>query len=344
MYHGLLVNVINQTYPEERFATCTSCLNCQSPKSPYLSTKCCTYHPSLPNYLVGGILADSGQTGELGRARAQKLVASGIGVTPYGLLRPTAQASLRREVMPALRIPTAAEAESLLCTFYDRGHCTVWNYREHLCSTYFCYSVGGVAGKGFWRVVNEYLKLVEREFCLYALVTLGWPAEQLRLGNPLADWQPASSARAVRRRQSAWREWAGREADLYLECFRIISALDATAADRILGWKGRRLEERLHASLIRFTDAVIPERLQRAEATRVEDDEDNQVRVRVGAGPHAVVPRLVAAFLVQFDGVRSTSEVVRLAASLGIDLARHVGPLRQVGALNEPEEKLVGAG
>jgi len=335
IYHHVL-GIADLEYPDERFATCSSCLNCQSSKSPYISTKCCTYRPSLPNYLVGGILADSGSSGAAGRARVRTVIASGIGLTPYGLLRPASLAALRPERVSEDRLPTRAEAESRLCTFYDAGHCTVWNYREHLCSTYFCYSVGGTAGQAFWRVVNEYLRLVEREFCLHALATLGWPVEQLRLGNPLRDWEPPLSAAAKRRRRLAWRHWAGREVDLFVESHRVIATIDRAMAATLLGWKGALLEGRLSGSLANFAREVVPERLCWTGAVRIQPGPANDVQVQVDGHAPALVPRVVATFLPQFDGRRATSDVVRLAASLGIDVTRHIGPLLAAGVLIEP--------
>jgi len=335
IYHRILPEFLERSYPDERFATCDSCLNCQSPNSPYVSTKCCTYYPSLPNYLVGGILSDQDARSQSGRDRTLALIASAIGVTPYGVVRPAQKAARLRELTPPGRVPNSAEAESLLCAFYEQGQCTVWNYREHLCSTYFCYSVGGATGKGFWKILNDYLKLVERELCLHALLTMGWPIDELKLGNPLSDWEPSERPSVNRRRRGAWREFAGREAELYIECHRIIAATDRATVATLLGWKGQRLEERLAVTLSQFTQAVTPERLRRADTIQIVDAEDNDVRVSVDGLPGVRVPRIVASFITQFDGNRPTSQVVRLAASVDIDVARHIAALRAAGALTE---------
>lgn len=336
IYHHLLAGVVDETYPDERFATCGACVNCQSSISPLASTKCCSYYPTLPNYLVGGILANQGMSGRNGRERALALIASGTGVTPYGLLRTVEQARRRRRLMPEGRVPTRAEAESLLCSFYDQGQCSVWDYREHLCATYFCYSVGGEAGERFWRALNQFLQLVERELCLHALVCLGWPAGQLRLADPLADWDASDGRGTARRRaQPPWRDWEGRGVDLYVECHRIVAALEPSTVAALIGWKGALLESRLRATLSQFRTGVSPELLRKAAEVRMATATETEVDISAPGFEPTRIPRLVARFLSQFDGVRTTTQVVRLAASVNVDVAHHIAPLRAAGVLVE---------
>src|SRR2546423_8454859 len=51
-------------------------------------TKCCTYVPMLPNYLVGRILADDAPAFAEGRATVEARVHDVVGVTPLGLDAP----------------------------------------------------------------------------------------------------------------------------------------------------------------------------------------------------------------------------------------------------------------
>lgn len=330
-YQGLLPDLFDEEYPAERFATCETCVSCQSVKSPYLSTKCCTYQPSLPNYLAGGVLADAQSA--RGRERLQRWIASGAGVTPYGVVRSAAQAAVREATLPPGRIPTRAEAEALRCQFFDAGACTIWSHREHLCSTFFCYSVGGRAGRAFWKILNDYLMLVERELSLYALIQLGWRPEQLNLADPLADWKPVNNTVDAQQRLRLWREWVGREAELYVECHRVVASMSQATTRAVLGWKGEHLERRLEAALTRFRLDDAPELVVLVQPVRLEQVDDTHVLVHGAGGQSVRVPRLVALFLNQFDGVRTTSAVVRLAASLDLDVANHIPSLLTTGVL-----------
>lgn len=332
LYHDRLPEVIDEAYPDERFATCESCVNCQSSTSPYLTTKCCTYYPSLPNYLVGGVLNQP--TNDEGRERVRAIISSRVGVSPYGLLRPASRRSL-----PSTRpVPSRADAEAMLCPYYDAGRCSIWAHREHLCSAFFCYSVGGGPGRAFWDALDQYLSLVEHELSLHALLTVGWPIEQLRLTNPLPDWRPAKTPDEDRQRREVWRDWIDREADLYIECHRVVAATDRRTIESLLGWKGRHLETRLRELLDEFRKAVVPERLEFTAKPGFTTEDGDHVRVGVGVGVDSSlvrVPRVAAAFLSHFDGVRGTTEVVRLAASVSVDMTRHLDALRAAGVLRD---------
>jgi Fe-S-cluster containining protein len=326
LYHGRLPDVIDETYPDERFATCDSCTKCQSPSSPFIDTKCCSYYPCLPNYSVGGVLTD---TASLGRERVLATIQSRIGVTPFGLVRP-----ISRSLQPwSTKLLTRAEAESLLCPYYDDGTCGIWSHREHLCSTYFCHSIGGAAGNAFWKAFDDYLTLVERTLAKHALQMLGWPIELLSQADPLSDWQPEATIEGERRQTESWREWAGRERELYVACHAAVLATDRKTLERLLGVEGRQFEVRLRALLGQFREAAFPERLRLAPTAQITSTGGDDVLVSVDGAPPVRVTRVAAAFLKEFDGLRATTAVVRLAASVMVDLTRYIGPLRTAQVL-----------
>src|SRR5690348_9338547 len=77
----------------ESRATCDQCQMCDHGNVPEGVTatffkphlKCCTFHPSLPNYLVGAILKDEKPDAQEGKSRIKKAIASRIAVTPLQL-------------------------------------------------------------------------------------------------------------------------------------------------------------------------------------------------------------------------------------------------------------------
>ncbi|MEO0603010.1 MAG: hypothetical protein AAF211_16345, partial [Myxococcota bacterium] len=74
--------------PTEAVATCRDCAMRPAPGSKASSTlffhpetKCCSYHPSVPNFSVGAVLRGEGP----GRARVEARIAGRVGVTPLGI-------------------------------------------------------------------------------------------------------------------------------------------------------------------------------------------------------------------------------------------------------------------
>src|SRR5947208_9693702 len=83
--------------PAETEATCSDCaMLCGTPvkaqpaaAAPFFdpSTKCCTYLPVLPNFLVGRMLTDDSPEFTRGRVTLEARLAEGIAVTPLGIGR-----------------------------------------------------------------------------------------------------------------------------------------------------------------------------------------------------------------------------------------------------------------
>ncbi len=216
----------------ESRATCDSCAMCdQGQLAPvemdYFrpDTKCCTYHPGLANYLVGAILADTGDELAEGRRRLRaKIKAPHRGDSAVS--RSTSQ------VQPALCPRRAARtrsvrAKSLLCPYFDAendGRCTVWQYREAVCSTYFCKHVSGKPGWQLWDTMKGYLTHVERTLSRATMVTVDPEVTQptrephTLTMEDLEDQPPPDAEYA-----SYWGKWVGREEEFYVACYRAAS-------------------------------------------------------------------------------------------------------------------------
>ncbi len=67
IYKKLLPPLFSKPIPVEQYSDCNNCAMCKedtnSTSQKYFSkkTKCCTFKPIIPNYLIGGILHDSTQ-------------------------------------------------------------------------------------------------------------------------------------------------------------------------------------------------------------------------------------------------------------------------------------------
>jgi hypothetical protein len=170
-------------------------------------------------------------------------------------------------------------SRSLLCPYFDdqAGSCTVWPYREAVCSTYFCKHVDGARGAVFWRQVKEYLEVLERVLARHALLELGFEPgplvrplfhERIPLEPHELDREPAPQ----RIREKIWGRWMGREEALYREAHAVVRRLAPADVERLGGIdltiRLRHLES-LHAELKART---VPERMRRNPAIRVTPD------------------------------------------------------------------------
>lgn len=86
IYHSILPQLLSISIEEEKIATCENCTICRSVQSPYINTKCCTYHPYLVNFLIGAILFDKNEYLISGKEQIYNIISRRVGITPYGFI------------------------------------------------------------------------------------------------------------------------------------------------------------------------------------------------------------------------------------------------------------------
>lgn len=269
VYHGLVPEFFNQPLQEERHATCSECAMCPPavpdlPPEGYFSpsTKCCTYHPTLPNYAVGGLLLDTSVAGREGKRRIEDKIARRAGVTPFGIQPPPRVQFLMKHGKAGF-----GHAESLVCPYLDLDEraCTVWAQREGQCTTWFCKHNHGQDGRAFWASLGIYLQETERLLVNHALRELGFDAQHILAGAPepsaldarALDDLPPTDARYA----AVWGMWAGRERELYVAASRIVSALDRPTFERLAGLRHDLLLGSLAKWHQAITDPTLPDPL-----------------------------------------------------------------------------------
>lgn len=248
LYEALLPDFMRSMVPRETFATCHECPKCLKkdrqplPGMSYFQpeTKCCSYHPTLPNYLVGSLLIDTQPGWEEGRRRLRDKIDKRIGVTPRGINPPAKYRLLydRREST------TRGNGRSLLCPYFhqESGGCTVWPIREAACSTYFCHSVTGKSGTAFWESLGSYLSEVEEALVSYVLLQLNCDPEaifppsedgdDLLSSDDMDDLPPSEEDY-----KKLWGELVGKEEQFYQEAHRIVTRLKPEEFDKLGGVK-----------------------------------------------------------------------------------------------------------
>lgn len=226
IYHPLLPAFFDTPAPEEKKATCSTCAMCPpaggaaAEGAVYFrpDIKCCTYHPRLPNFLVGAVLRDESDEMAEGRRRIRAQIAGRIGVSPRWLA-PSRRYTL---LLRASREASFGRSTSLRCPYFQEngGLCTIWRYREADCSTFFCKHVNGADGKIFWTDLDSYLRLVEARLSALALESLPvGPGESPAPNGQLSVEELEGRAPSAADYRSYWGEWEGREEELYLACY-----------------------------------------------------------------------------------------------------------------------------
>lgn len=234
---------------EEKKATCDNCAMSRpqySGKNPYEpDLKCCTFHPFLPNFLVGAILQDSSlQSGaEVLREKIRRREYA----LPVGMVAP-----VRYQLeFKAKKENEFGQRRDFLCPYYDTEHnnCTVWRYRGVVCTTFFCKSSYGKDGKVFWSELSDYLSYVEMALMEEALVMLDFSPRQV---SELSGFLNRETGTVTEKRswvlpadlyKKLWNGYDDPE-KFYKKTFEIAQSLDKKSFDEIIGDLGHQLHDR----------------------------------------------------------------------------------------------------
>lgn len=242
VHRHLLPSFFDEAVPEESLATCHSCamtapgvLPERTPEGLFRpDIKCCSFHPNLPNFLVGAILADDSEEMREGRERVRARLTSRMGVGPVWLAAPRKYTLL----FLASRKTSFGRSLVLRCPYFNPAttNCSIWRHRDSVCTTFFCKYVAGAAGDTMWRAIESVLRLFERRLAEHAAHVLGAPIPTTSPGldtltpEELEDRAPDSSTY-----RETWGEWTGREEIYYRACRDIVAAMPRAAFEQAFG-------------------------------------------------------------------------------------------------------------
>ncbi|HWR37774.1 MAG TPA: hypothetical protein VN622_18070 [Clostridia bacterium] len=208
-------------------------------------TKCCTFSPTLPNFLAGRILRDGSPEMAEGRASVERRLAKMLGVTPLGIGQTATYALWYNHVAAGF-----GRSETLLCPHYvgDPGRCAIWPHRNSVCSTFFCKHDRGAAGFHFWReALENLLKSIEwalSRWCVLELGVGGTALERLlELGDDcktIAEGELEGTVKSTTYR-ALWDRWIGQERQFFEECAAKVDGLRWTDVAQICGPQVRLL-------------------------------------------------------------------------------------------------------
>lgn len=344
IYKKFLPDLFEELIPEEVSATCDHCVRYgenQPIRLPdffyYARTKCCAYHPALPNYLIGALLVDGSPLLEEGRQRIRARIREGIEVLPQGIFPPPEYVLLYRKSKQAGNF---GKSESLCCPYYEysKGKCTIWKFRESVCSSFYCKHDNGYDGKVFWNTLRDYLLEVEDQLSRYVLSRKNWKSAEVMMRSfrkvtsshfpPLRDTEdPLNRLLPPDARYKAlWGDWFGREEAFYTEAFFLIDNLSRSEFENILGPSHHPLLEKIRKNREQMMHPRLPDLLKKNPDLAAYQLSDGSyfVFVRIGeVKNHYRISSPLYDILEMFDGHRSTEEICKaLLESKGIELTK----------------------
>ncbi len=297
--------------PEEPRATCPSCAmapkagdDAEDPRFFSPDARCCTYHPRLPNFLVGRALRDGGTSAEVMRRR----LALGGGISAEGVAPDKAWFERYQEVGRA----GFGRALSIRCPYWVGGDfaCGIWQNRGAVCRSWHCRYAAGPAGLRVWEATKLVLQLVEGSLQAHCLAVGARPG-----------------AKASSKTWEAWFVWCADEIDR-------VSADPSRLPtdDRLL------VARRALAEAVGKLTPPMPERLRPAVSDMRVLESGRVVLFAYSARDWVEADRGIFQFLSRLDGETPWREALAAAQAAGaaVDEAL-VHELWRVRALRAPE-------
>ncbi|MBC7660685.1 MAG: hypothetical protein H7249_13400 [Chitinophagaceae bacterium] len=200
--------------PDERRATCMNC-----PKACYEDYRpdyrCCTYHPRIPNYLIGLSMLGAG-----GDTAIDAVMARGL-LLPEGMHHAPGQ---WYDYLDDLENESFGQSTKVLCPMLDEsnGYCRAHAFRNSVCSTFFCIKDHGTPGDDFWGQIQTLGTQVEMSLSQWALRAVGFDLDTYfktftRLAAEIKDVSSVTGWKSYVLDQ-LWGSWKGREKELMREC------------------------------------------------------------------------------------------------------------------------------
>jgi hypothetical protein len=237
LYARWLGELLRERIPDETLATCGDCAMCSKakvqPRGFHPDVKCCTYIPTVPNFLLGGILADDDPATAGGRETMVKRLATGVSVTPLGVAASPTEDLVSSQLA---RHQAFGKLSAIRCPHLSAdGLCGIYKQRNAVCATFHCKHVRGAVGHDFWMRTRHLLLRIESLLSRWCVLRLQTDPEALRLlfheEQAKADVEKAGSISGVMAPELArrmWGVWYGREHDFYRECGRLVAKLSMT--------------------------------------------------------------------------------------------------------------------
>jgi hypothetical protein len=301
--------------PRETVATCLDCAMCPKPGDDSNeglrfynpASKCCTYFPSLPNYLVGGALPVETHGAEVLR----NFVAQAGGTQAEVTLLGVTTNHKYKAIYDTVGQEIFGQDAELLCPYAIAADtpegplCGIWQHRNAVCATYFCKHVRGSTGRSFWMGLRNLFMSVEVELAWWCIGEL--------FDDPGAVIAPSAGSTTNRKeltlRDDAWKAWPDTKEAFFRACAERVQPLTWDEVCVIAGARTRLHQHGVDKRYESLRDTQAPERLLASQITVVRAGAERSLIQSDPRGEIFELPSVLIQLLPYFDG-RSTREIL----------------------------------
>jgi len=327
LYAKWIGELVGGAIPRESRATCNACAMCAEAQQDDASrsyffdsgVKCCTYLPTLPNFLVGRILLDTDPAAQVGRGTVEKRMKDAVGVSPLGLMQSPIFSTLYHNSSDFF-----GRSSTFRCPHYleEGGRCGIWRNRNSVCTTWFCKHVRGRVGRDFWRALERALQQVEKDLALWCVLELQRDANALRCMPGWSDDVITGHTLDNKVDEKAyarmWGTWCGREGEFFKRCAELVNPLSWSEVLAVCGPEASMLCRLTQESYNRLASEDIPHALNVGSINLVQM-EQGTTRVRTYSDFDPLdIPNIVMELLQYFDGRPTEQSLSAIANERGI--------------------------
>lgn len=280
LYSAWIADALPGPVPDETRATCSDCAMCtaESPIRFEIKTKCCTYIPSIPNFLAGMILKQN-EAVEVFESYLDR-----ADIRPHGV-RPHEE--FTKQYHPAS--PLFGRNLNWRCPYYlekEGGLCGIWQMRNARCATWFCKHLRGEISRSFWTAIETLLTSIEKSLSCWCIHELEAGSVEFReafpfeIGKqPFATWikQQAFYQMSIRT-EWAWGKWFNREREFFIQAGSLVHPLTWQHVTAICGRGIAPLLENVLDSYETLQNTQFPETIRIASFEQTDVDE-SEVRI-----------------------------------------------------------------
>lgn len=190
----------------------TNCSHCPSRLNGYIhEAHCCAYRPQIANFLIGLSLKNQ----SLSKEKFDFLNNKGAYLPLATLETPWAIES-QKEI--------SSTEDLAVCDYWQpEAGCTIHKFRNHMCSTFFCFSTIG-SDNNLWNDLADYVMLLENNLSFWFMEQMGFETTSfLKTLNEIDAKSKKTLQWDATDLKSIWNRWYGKEELFFLKCADIFT-------------------------------------------------------------------------------------------------------------------------